>query len=59
MAWYLASRSNRMVDSGFVGSTDFHSAHPQGRGTTRAEDAPGTPTQSHKSPSTLVSENEG
>jgi len=35
-----------LIDSGFVGSTDL-----SGRGTTRAEDAQGTPTQSHISPS--------
>ena len=29
---------------------------PSGRGTTRAEDAQGTPTQSHKSPSILFFE---
>jgi len=48
-----------MIDSGLVGSTDFHSSHPQGhsgRGTTRADDAQGTPTQSHTSPSILVYE---
>jgi len=55
-----------LIDSGLVGSTDFHSSHPQGhapehhafsgRGTTRAEDAQGTPTQSHISPSILVNE---
>ena len=43
-----------------VGSTDFHSSHPQehepGRGAARAEDAEGTPTQSHVSPSILVYE---
>ena len=37
-----------MIDSGLVGSTDG--------GTTRAEDAQGTPTQSHISPSILVYE---
>ena len=31
-----------LIDSGLVGSTDFY----PGRGTTRAEDAQGTPTQS-------------
>ena len=42
-----------MIDSGLVGSADFHSSHPHGhepesgRGATRAEDAQGTPTQSH------------
>jgi len=47
-----------MIDSGLVGSMDFHSSHPQGhgRGTTRAEDAQGTPTQSHISPSILLYE---
>ena len=39
-----------VIDSGLVGSTDF------GRGTVRAEDAQGTPTQSHISPSILVYE---
>ena len=48
----------RVIDSGLVGSTGFHSSHPQGhelsgRGTTRAEDAQGTPAQSHISPSIL------
>jgi len=38
-----------VIDSGLVGST-------VGRGTTRAEDAQGTPTQSHISPSILVCE---
>ena len=37
------------IDSGLVGSTDFH-----GRGAARAEDAQGTPTQRHISPSILV-----
>jgi len=55
-----------LIDSGLVGSTDFHSSHPQGhepehhaftgRGTTSAKDAQGTPTQSHISPSKLVYE---
>ena len=55
-----------VIDSGLVGSTDFHSSHPQwhepehhafsGRGAARAEDAQGTPTQSHISPSILVYE---
>ena len=39
-----------MIDPGLVGSTDT------GRGTTRAEDAPGTSTQSHISPIILVYE---
>jgi len=39
--------SHEVIDSGLVGS---------GRGTTRAEDAQGTPTQSHISPSILVYE---
>ena len=39
---------SEMIDSGLVGSTDF------GRGTARAEDAQGTPTQSDISPSILV-----
>jgi hypothetical protein len=42
-----------MIDSGLVGFTDFHSL---GRGTARAEDAQGTPTQSHTSPSKMVYE---
>ena len=36
-----------LINSGSVGSTDSYSSHPQeheGRGTTRAEDARGTPT---------------
>jgi len=37
-----------------VGSTDLHSSH--GRGAARAEDAQGTPTQSHISPRILVYE---
>ena len=49
-----------MIDSGLVGSTDFHSSHLQGyesgRGTERADDAQGTRTQSHISPSILVYE---
>ena len=36
-----------MIDSGLVGSTDF------GRGSARAEDAQGTPSQSDVSPSIL------
>ena len=45
-----------MIDSGLVGSTDFHSSHPQGhgRGTARAEDAQGTHTQRHISLSILA-----
>ena len=39
-----------VIDSGLVGSTD------SGRGTARAEDAQGTPTQSHISPSILLYE---
>ena len=39
-----------VIDSGLVGSTDY------GRGAARAEDAQGTPIQSHISPSTLVYE---
>ena len=58
---HLRLEISLMIDSGLVGSTDFHSSHPQGhehsgRGTTRAEDAQGTPTQSHISPSILVYE---
>ena len=41
-----------MIDSGLDGSTEFLS----GRGAARAEDAQGTPTQSHISPSLLVYE---
>ena len=37
------------------GAEDFHSSHP-GRGTTRAETAQGTPTQSQMSPTILVYE---
>ena len=40
-----------MINSGLVGSTDF-----SGRCAARAEDAQGTPTQSHISPSILVYE---
>ena len=43
-----------VIDSGLVDSTDF-----SGRGTARAEDAQGTPTQSHISPSILVYEDKG
>ena len=42
-----------MIDSELVGSTDF-----SGRGTARAKDAPGTPTESHISPSILLYEDE-
>ena len=42
--WKLDT-SPRMIDPGLLGS---------GRGTTRAEDARGTPNQSHMSPSILV-----
>ena len=44
------------IDSGLVGSTDFHSSHPQGKGAARAEHVKGTPTQSHIPPSILVYE---
>ena len=47
--------SRQVIDSGLIGSTDFHSSN-SGRGTARAEDAQGTPTQSHISPSILVYE---
>jgi len=40
-----------VIDAGLVGSTDL-----SGRGAARAEDAQGTPTQSHISPSILVYE---
>jgi len=40
----------------FVGKGD---GHDSGRGTARAEDAQGTPTQSHISPSILVYEDKG
>ena len=40
----------RVIDSGLVGSTDY------GRGTTRADDAQGTPTENHTSPSIQVYE---
>ena len=47
-----------VIDSGLVGSTDFHSSHSQGHalweGYHKAEDAQGTPTQSRVSPSILV-----
>ena len=47
----------RMIDSGLVGSTNFLSfITSTGRGTTRAEDAQGTPTQSDISTSILVYE---
>ena len=42
-------RHTLLIDSGLVGATD-------GRGATRAEDAQGTPTQSHTSPSIQVYE---
>ena len=45
-----------MIDSGLVGSTDFHSSHLQdlsGRASARAEDAQGTSTQVHTSPGML------
>jgi len=45
-----------LIGSGLVGSTDLHSS---GRGAARAEDAQGTPTQSHISPSILVYEDYG
>jgi len=43
--------SQPVIDSGLVGSTDL-----SGRGTARAEDAQGTPTQSHIPPSIRVYE---
>ena len=47
-----------MIDPGLVGSMDFYPSHPQGHepNTARAEDAQGTPTQSHISPSKLAYE---
>ena len=43
-------RVSELIDAGLVGSTGFHSSHPQGnesgRGTTTAEDVQRTPTQS-------------
>ena len=45
-----------MIDPGLVGSTDFSLITSTGMGNARAEDAHGTPTQSHISPSTLVYE---
>ena len=42
-----------LKDLGLLGSTDL-----SGRGTTIAEDAQGTPTQSHISPSILVYEDQ-
>ena len=39
----------QLIDSGLVGSTDFS----VGRGSARAEDAQGTPNQSHISPSII------
>ena len=55
-----------MIDSRSVGSTNFHSSHPQGhapelanlsgRGAATEESAHGTPTQSHISPRILVYE---
>ena len=44
------------IDSGSVGSTDFHSSHPQGRGAATADDAQETPTQSHISSNILLYE---
>ena len=64
MKWIRTSRSSikepslqyawnaSIIDSGLVGSKDFY----PGGGTTRAEDAKRTPTQSHISPSILVYE---
>jgi len=46
LCFLIATCESRMIHSGLVGSTD--------RGTARAEDAEGTPTQSHISPSILV-----
>ena len=43
----------QLIDSGLVGSTDSRSTHPR-EGTTREEDAQGTPIQSHISLSILV-----
>ena len=47
------------LDSGLVGSTDFLSSLPQGRGAARADDAQGIPIQSHIPPSILVDEDYG
>ena len=44
-----------VIDSGLIGSTDSHSE----KGTTRAEDAQRTPTQSHIAPSIVVYEEYG
>ena len=52
LGWYQTKDSLwGVIDSGLVGSTDFY-----GRGAARAEDAQGTPTQSHISPSIVVYE---
>ena len=44
-------RLSWVIDSGLVGPTDFHLSR---RGAARAEDASGTPTLSHISPSILA-----
>ena len=51
-AFYL----HHVIESGLVGSTDFH--YLSGRGAARAEDAQGTPIQSHIPSSILVYEDE-
>jgi len=50
--WIEAASDNRRR----VGRGTTRAWCPSGRGTTRAEDAQGTPTQSHISPSILVYE---
>jgi hypothetical protein len=50
----LTSCQVRAIDSGLVGSTDCHSSLLGDAA--RAEDAQGTPTQSHVPPSILVYE---
>jgi len=45
-----------LIESGLVGSTDFLSSHLAGRVAASAEDAQGTPTQSHISSRVLAYE---
>jgi len=53
---YWRSALRLTIDSGLVVSTDFRSSH--GRGSARADDAQGTPTQSHISPSIVYEDND-
>ena len=56
LIWRCYAGFRTVTDSELVSSTDFHSSHPHGMVAARTQDAQGTPTQSHISPSILVCE---